>query len=79
MQNLPASLAQRMPRVSVMMDARSITPPHDCELAAEGVPDFGGPGILGGGHCHPRTSISNRVPQFLFRHHNAGCTVDQRH
>src|SRR5260221_7579124 len=58
--------------VNVMMDVPFNHTAHDCELAAEGVADFGGPGNPG--NWQPTDLISNRVPQFYSASNNAWCS-----
>jgi hypothetical protein len=57
--------------VNVMMDVPFNHTAHDCELAAEGVTDFGGPGNPG--NWQPTDLISNRMPQFYSATNNAWC------
>ncbi len=58
--------------VNVMMDIPFNHTAHDCELAAEGVTDFGGVGNPG--NWQPTDLISNRVPQFYSATNNNWCS-----
>jgi len=58
--------------VNVMMDVPFNHTAHDCELAAEGVADFGGP--ANPGNWQPTDLISNRVPQFYSATNNNWCS-----